>query len=86
MPLAPVRLLHLRRATRADTDGQKVSREYACRWMVRGATDAREWYPTRACCGDPDNLGGLAHPWKEIGEDDQGTHYQCPVCGAYDVD
>ncbi len=42
--------------------------------------------PEAVCCGDPTNLDGNAHPWDEIGEDHNGTHYECAVCGAYDVD
>lgn len=39
-----------------------------------------------ACCGNPSNLDGNAHPWREAGEDNRGTHYVCPVCGATDTD
>ncbi|WP_261568241.1 hypothetical protein [Frankia gtarii] len=45
---SPVRLIHLRRATReqgapADEGG---AREYTCRWMVRGHW-RQQWYPSR---------------------------------------
>ncbi|MFN2636876.1 MAG: hypothetical protein ABR585_07620 [Gemmatimonadaceae bacterium] len=50
------------------------------------ATTVRERTPEEICCGDPTNLDGNAHPWNEIGEDNRGIHYRCPVCGATDVD
>lgn len=39
-----------------------------------------------ACCGDPTNLDGNAHPWVHVSEDGPGDVYRCPVCGATDVD
>lgn len=39
-----------------------------------------------ACCGDPKNLNGNAHPWQHVSEDGPGDVYQCPECGALDVD
>lgn len=46
----PIRLLHLRRAQRENAgqaDGDDVhSREYTCRWMVRGHW-RQQWYATR---------------------------------------
>lgn len=45
----PIRLLHLRRTTRdhaASGDGETASREYTCRWMVRGHW-RQQWYPSR---------------------------------------
>ncbi|MBE3206715.1 hypothetical protein IHE48_38500 [Frankia sp. CH37] len=45
---SPVRLLHLRRATRNQgaPDGESAARAYTCRWMVRGHW-RQQWYPTR---------------------------------------
>lgn len=39
-----------------------------------------------ACCGDPSNRDGNAHPWREAGDDNRGSHYVCLVCGATDTD
>lgn len=39
-----------------------------------------------ACCGDPKNLDGNAHPWQHVSEDGPGDVYRCPTCGAVDVD
>jgi hypothetical protein len=47
----------------------------------------REPKPGRtACCGDPKNLDGNAHPWVLVSEDGPGDVYRCPECGATDVD
>jgi hypothetical protein len=47
--LHAVRVLHLRRATRSQgaPDGEGPSREYTCRWMVRGHW-RQQWYPSRS--------------------------------------
>ncbi|WP_018505348.1 hypothetical protein [Parafrankia discariae] len=48
LPPSPVRLIHLRRATRdqgAPVDAGEA-REYTCRWMVRGHW-RQQWYPAR---------------------------------------
>jgi hypothetical protein len=47
---------------------------------------ARFGEATAACCGDPKNLDGNAHPWQHISEDGPGDVYRCPECGAVDVD
>lgn len=39
-----------------------------------------------ACCGNPKNLDGNAHPWVHVSEDGPGDVYRCPECGAVDVD
>lgn len=44
----PVRLLHLRPATRAQgaPDDDRAARRYTCRWMVKGHW-RQQWYPSR---------------------------------------
>jgi hypothetical protein len=45
---SPVRLIHLRRATREQgaPEGDGAAREFTCRWMVRGHW-RQQWYPSR---------------------------------------
>jgi hypothetical protein len=53
--------------------------------ILQGPDRARE--PRHlGCCGDPKNLGGNAHPWVLVTEDGPGDVYECPDCGAVDVD
>ncbi|GAA2455770.1 hypothetical protein GCM10010191_88770 [Actinomadura vinacea] len=48
LPTGPVRLLHLRPATRAPgaPDDDHAARQYTCRWMVKGHW-RQQWYPSR---------------------------------------
>lgn len=76
----------LRESDMATTPTQALADSLMTHMGFTKTTAPRERTPEEICCGDPTNLDGNAHPWNEVGEDDQGTHYQCLVCGATDVD
>lgn len=69
-----------RRMEAEDPDGTLGQRQAEAIALIRDR--ARK----AACCGDPKNLDGSAHPWQHVSEDGPGDVYRCPICGAVDVD